>query len=99
MFFPHFPQLNVVMMFGNLFNIPYEILGLTAISWCNSIGDLIADVSVARQGMPRMGFSAAIGAPLFSKFLKIIFKGFWENHLILAYLEPYIFDNNVFFYF
>jgi solute carrier family 24 (sodium/potassium/calcium exchanger), member 6 len=25
--------LNVVLMFGNLFHIPYQILGLTAISW------------------------------------------------------------------
>ncbi|CAK5099597.1 unnamed protein product [Meloidogyne enterolobii] len=53
-------------MLGNLFNIPYQILGLTAVAWCNSIGDLIADVSVARQGMPRMALSAAIGGPLFS---------------------------------
>uniref|UniRef100_A0A915LJJ7 Sodium/calcium exchanger membrane region domain-containing protein n=1 Tax=Meloidogyne javanica TaxID=6303 RepID=A0A915LJJ7_MELJA len=54
------------LMFGNLFNIPYQILGLTAVAWCNSIGDLIADVSVARQGMPRMALSAAIGGPLFN---------------------------------
>nr|CAD2141058.1 unnamed protein product [Meloidogyne enterolobii] len=58
--------LNVVLMLGNLFNIPYQILGLTAVAWCNSIGDLIADVSVARQGMPRMALSAAIGGPLFN---------------------------------
>uniref|UniRef100_A0A915CUG3 Sodium/calcium exchanger membrane region domain-containing protein n=1 Tax=Ditylenchus dipsaci TaxID=166011 RepID=A0A915CUG3_9BILA len=55
---------NVVLMFGNLFGISYQILGLTAVSWCNSVGDMIADVSVARQGFPRMAFSAAIGGPL-----------------------------------
>ncbi|KAI1691616.1 calreticulin family domain-containing protein [Ditylenchus destructor] len=57
---------NVVMMFGSLFGISYQILGLTAVSWCNSIGDAIADFTVARQGFPRMGLSAAIGAPLFN---------------------------------
>ena len=36
-------------------------------AWCNSIGDLVADISVAKQGFPQMAASAAIGGPLFSK--------------------------------
>uniref|UniRef100_A0A914GXM7 Sodium/calcium exchanger membrane region domain-containing protein n=1 Tax=Globodera rostochiensis TaxID=31243 RepID=A0A914GXM7_GLORO len=58
--------MNVVLMFGTISGIPHQILGLTAIAWANSIGDLIADITVARQGMSRMAFSAAIGAPLFN---------------------------------
>lgn len=45
----------------------FQVLGLTAVAWSNSIGDMIADVSVARKGFPRMAFAAAIGSPLFSK--------------------------------
>lgn len=37
-------------------------------AWSNSIGDLVADVSVARQGFAQMAASAAIGGPLFSQF-------------------------------
>jgi sodium/potassium/calcium exchanger 6 len=55
-------------MFGNLLKIPSQVLGVTVIAWCNSVGDLIADFSVARQGMARMAFSAAVGGPLFSEF-------------------------------
>ncbi|KAL3108624.1 hypothetical protein niasHT_015546 [Heterodera trifolii] len=69
--------MNVVLMFGTISGIPHQILGLTAIAWANSIGDLIADVTVARQGMSRMAFSAAIGAPLFN-----LMVGFGTTFLI-----------------
>ena len=59
---------NLIMMFGDYFSINYQIMGLTAIAWANSIGDMMADCSVARQGFSRMAFSAAFGAPLFSKY-------------------------------
>ena len=43
---------------------------MTILAWSNSIGDLIADISVVRQGYPRMAISAAIGGPLFSETYK-----------------------------
>uniref|UniRef100_A0AC34F1L9 Sodium/calcium exchanger membrane region domain-containing protein n=1 Tax=Panagrolaimus sp. ES5 TaxID=591445 RepID=A0AC34F1L9_9BILA len=46
--------------------MPITILGLTVMAWCNSIGDLVADISVAKQGFPQMAASAAIGGPLFN---------------------------------
>lgn len=84
---------NIVLMFGNIFKIPYQvfiigfflifinffkILGLTAVAWSNSIGDLIADLAVARQGFPRMAFSAAIGGPLFSINIFFYIKKFFK---------------------
>jgi solute carrier family 24 (sodium/potassium/calcium exchanger), member 6 len=45
-----------------------EVLGLTVIAWSNSMGDLFTDLSVARQGFPKMAVIAAYGAPLFSTF-------------------------------
>ncbi|VDK59446.1 unnamed protein product [Cylicostephanus goldi] len=43
-----------------------QVLGLTILAWSNSIGDLIADISVVKQGYPRMAMAAAIGGPLFN---------------------------------
>merc|ERR1712210_293608 len=41
------------------------------LAWGNSIGDMIADVAMAKRGGPRMGFSAAFGGPLFNMLLGI----------------------------
>lgn len=49
-------------------------------AWSNSIGDLVADISVARQGFPQMAASAAIGGPLFSMFSSVkTYKSFLNN--------------------
>ena len=60
---------NVVTMLGVVSRVSHEVLGLTILAWSNSIGDLIADVSVVKQGYPRMAMAAAIGGPLFSEFI------------------------------
>lgn len=56
---------------GVYFGLSDAILGLTVLAWGNSIGDLIADVAIAKQGYPRMGFSACFGGPLFNLLLGI----------------------------
>ncbi|KAJ1374155.1 putative sodium/calcium exchanger 7 [Parelaphostrongylus tenuis] len=60
---------NVVTMFGVVSKLSHEILGLTILAWSNSIGDLIADISVVKQGYPRMAMVAAVGGPLFNLFI------------------------------
>jgi sodium/potassium/calcium exchanger 6 len=50
-------MLNVVMMFGVVSRVSHVILGLTVLAWCNSTGDLVADLAVAKQGFPRMAIS------------------------------------------
>ncbi|KAE9553242.1 hypothetical protein FO519_003550 [Halicephalobus sp. NKZ332] len=57
---------NIISMISVISRLSPEILGLTILAWSNSIGDLVADVSVARQGFPQMAASAAIGGPLFN---------------------------------
>ncbi|PAV57023.1 hypothetical protein WR25_26100 [Diploscapter pachys] len=64
---------SVVTMLGVISRIPHEVLGMTILAWSNSIGDLIADVSVVKQGYPRMAISAAIGGPLFSLYVQRFF--------------------------
>ncbi|CAH1232911.1 SLC8B1 [Branchiostoma lanceolatum] len=62
---------NLLQVFGLVFNISDAILGLTLLAWGNSIGDLVADTAMARQGFPRMGVSACFGGPLFNMLMGI----------------------------
>ncbi|KAI8504995.1 Mitochondrial sodium/calcium exchanger protein [Branchiostoma belcheri] len=62
---------NLLQAFGLVFNISDAILGLTLLAWGNSIGDLVADTAMARQGFPRMGVSACFGGPLFNMLMGI----------------------------
>lgn len=48
-------------MLGVVSKISFDVLGLTVIAWANSLGDLVADYSVAKQGFPKMALGAAIG--------------------------------------
>ncbi|KAI6230396.1 CBN-NCX-6 protein [Aphelenchoides fujianensis] len=57
---------NVVTMLGVISHLSPEILGVTIMGWTNSIGDLVADVSLARQGYAQMAIAAAFGGPLFN---------------------------------
>ncbi|KAI6195573.1 CBN-NCX-6 protein [Aphelenchoides besseyi] len=57
---------NVVTMLGVISHLSPEILGVTIIGWTNSIGDLVADISLARQGYAQMAIAAGFGGPLFN---------------------------------
>lgn len=59
----------VLFTFGVVFQLSDAILGLTILAWGNSVGDFAADISMARQNAPRMGFSACFGAPLLNTLL------------------------------
>ena len=62
---------SLLKAFGIFFGVSDAILGLTVLAWGNSIGDLVADIAIAKQGYPRMGFSACFGGPLFNLLLGI----------------------------
>ncbi|KAH7707356.1 CBN-NCX-6 protein [Aphelenchoides avenae] len=71
--------LNLVIMFGVSLRISHVVLGLTVMAWSNCVGDVVADTSIARQGMPRMAISAAVGGPLFN-----LLFGFGFSFLVAA---------------
>lgn len=48
---------------GILMGISNAILGLTVLAWGNSIGDFVSNLTVAKQGFPRMAVGAAYGGP------------------------------------
>jgi solute carrier family 24 (sodium/potassium/calcium exchanger), member 6 len=60
---------SLLETFGLIFHIEPSILGLTVLAWGNSIGDLIADIVVAKQGFPDMALAATFGGPLFNMLL------------------------------
>ncbi|XP_076346186.1 mitochondrial sodium/calcium exchanger protein-like isoform X2 [Tachypleus tridentatus] len=67
---------------GLVMNLSDTILGLTVLAWGNSLGDFISNMSVARQGFPRMGISACFGGPLLNLVL-----GFGLSYLIILSRE------------
>lgn len=62
---------SMLLVVGIIFKVSDAILGLTVLAWGNSIGDFISNLSVARQGYPRMGISACYGGPLLNLLLGI----------------------------
>ncbi|KAJ6659134.1 hypothetical protein lerEdw1_019437 [Lerista edwardsae] len=60
---------NILRTLGVIFHLSNTVLGLTLLAWGNSIGDTFSDLTMARQGYPRMAFSACFGGIIFKWFL------------------------------
>ena len=56
-------------------NISHAIMGLTIFAVGNSLGDLVADITVARLGYPVMALSACFGGPMPNILLGIGLSG------------------------
>jgi len=56
----------LIQTIGGIFGVSYTILALTVLAWGNSISDLVADVIVARKGIPAMAIAACFAGPLFN---------------------------------
>lgn len=66
---------GVLKAIGVVFNMSDAILGLTIFAVGNSLGDLVADVTVARLGYPVMALSACFGGPMLNILLGIGLSG------------------------
>ncbi|EQL02798.1 Ca2+ transporter [Ophiocordyceps sinensis CO18] len=62
---------GVLKAFGVILGISEALLGLTIFAAGNSIGDLVADITVARLGYPVMALSACFGGPMLNILLGI----------------------------
>ncbi|KAJ8529477.1 hypothetical protein K7X08_036312 [Anisodus acutangulus] len=58
--------LNCLAVLGELLKLPAAFLGLTVLAWGNSVGDLVADVAVARAGQPAMAMAGCFAGPMFN---------------------------------
>ncbi|XP_073693109.1 mitochondrial sodium/calcium exchanger protein [Garra rufa] len=57
---------SVLHLLGVVLSLSNTVLGLTLLAWGNSIGDFFADITIARQGYPRMAISACFGGIIFN---------------------------------
>lgn len=55
---------GVLKSLGLIFHISDAVLGLTVFAVGNSLGDLVANMTVARMGFPMMALSACFGGPM-----------------------------------
>ncbi|XP_048582960.1 mitochondrial sodium/calcium exchanger protein isoform X2 [Nematostella vectensis] len=62
---------NILQSFGIVLGLSNAILGLTFLAWGNSIGDLVADTTMARQGFPNMATGACFGGPMLNLLLGV----------------------------
>ncbi|GFF55341.1 hypothetical protein IFM58399_10047 [Aspergillus lentulus] len=68
---------NLLKTFGVILNISDSLLGLTVFAVGNSLGDLVADITVARLGYPVMALSACFGGPMLNILLGIGLGGLY----------------------
>lgn len=77
---------GVLKALGVILGISDAILGLTVFAVGNSLGDLVADITVARLGYPVMALSACFGGPMLNILLGVgisvslpsyLFNDFW----------------------
>lgn len=61
--------ISVLNTLSVIMNFSHGFLGLTVIAIGKNIGDLVANVSLARQGYQRMSFAACFGGVIFSKII------------------------------
>ncbi|XP_068994436.1 mitochondrial sodium/calcium exchanger protein isoform X1 [Embiotoca jacksoni] len=57
---------SLLHMLGVVLSVSNTVLGLTLLAWGNSIGDCFSDITIARQGYPRMAISACFGGIIFN---------------------------------
>ncbi|CAL4911643.1 unnamed protein product [Urochloa decumbens] len=58
--------LNCLAAIGVIMDFPPAILGMTVLAWGNSVGDLVADVALARAGQPRIAIAGCFAGPMFN---------------------------------
>ena len=66
--------LEVLESLGAAWSIKKSVLAITVLSWGNSLGDMISDITVARQGFPSMAIGATLGGPMLNLLIGIGFS-------------------------
>jgi sodium/potassium/calcium exchanger 6 len=62
-------MIDLLKCLGLLTGLPTTLLGLTVLAWGNSIGDLMANTSIARKGYVEMALTGCYASPLFNILL------------------------------
>ncbi|XP_001361248.3 mitochondrial sodium/calcium exchanger protein isoform X1 [Drosophila pseudoobscura] len=65
---------EVMAMFftiGTIWHLSQSFVMATAICWAINAGDLVASITLARQGFPRMAYAATFSSPVFGTFVNL----------------------------
>nr|CCA15347.1 Ca2 :Cation Antiporter (CaCA) Family putative [Albugo laibachii Nc14] len=57
---------GILKTLGKALGVSQLVLGVSVLAWGNSVGDLISDVAIARDGFPSMAFAGCFAGPLFN---------------------------------
>ena len=57
---------DILSTFEVAFGIDAALLGLTVLSWGNSLGDAFATMAISRRGFGEMAFTGCIAGPVFN---------------------------------
>jgi len=60
---------DLLTLFGFISGINVTLLGLTILSWGNSVGDTMASISISGRGFGEMALTGCIAGPIFSLML------------------------------
>ncbi|KAG2224954.1 hypothetical protein INT45_000075 [Circinella minor] len=77
---------SVLQVVGMALGISDAILGLTVFALGNSLGDLVANVTMAKMGYPMMAMSACFGGPMLNIMLGV---GIGATYVTSQRHEPY----------
>ncbi|KAF9960698.1 hypothetical protein BGZ72_006268 [Mortierella alpina] len=66
---------GILQAYGMILGVSDAILGLTVFAMGNSLGDLVANVTIAKLGFPRMALSACFGGPLLNMLVGLGISG------------------------
>lgn len=61
--------IDLLKVLGLITGLPTTLLGLTVLSWSNSIGDFMANTAIAKKGFIEMALTGCFAAPLFNILL------------------------------
>ena len=57
---------RLLTLLGVICRIPGSIMGLTVLAWGNSMGDLSANMTMAKKGLANMAITACFAGPVFN---------------------------------
>ena len=60
---------DLLELFGIITGLPSSLLGITVLSWGNSLGDTMATISIAKSGFGEMAFTGCMAGPIFNLML------------------------------
>ena len=57
---------RLLTLLGVICRIPGSVMGLTVLAWGNSMGDLSANMTMAKKGLANMAITACFAGPVFN---------------------------------